>query len=47
LRETNPDSTNPDGFDYGARIIAERTFMGFACPVVELRFTTGLRPRTS
>jgi len=28
LRETNPDSTNPDGFDYGARIIAEQTSMG-------------------
>ena len=28
MRETNPDSTNPDGFDYGARIIAEQTSMG-------------------
>jgi len=32
LRETNPDSTNPDGFDYGARIIAEQTFMGLLAP---------------
>jgi len=32
LRETNPDSTNPDGFDYGARIIAERTSMGLLAP---------------
>jgi len=32
LRETDPDSTNPDGFDYGARIIAEQTFMGLLAP---------------
>ena len=32
LRETDPDSTNPDGFDCGARIIAEQTFMGLLAP---------------